>query len=63
MYFYFTDGGAGHIQSLLLSGVLVALGAIIMAAGLLADLTACNRRLLEDIRVRQIKLDLELRNR
>ena len=63
LYFYFTGGGAGHIQSLLLSGVLVALGAIIMAVGLLADLTACNRRLLEDIRVRQIKLDLELRNR
>jgi len=63
LYFYFTEGGAGHIQSLVLSGLLVALGSIIMAVGLLADLTSSNRRLLEDIRVRQIKLDLESRDR
>jgi glycosyltransferase involved in cell wall biosynthesis len=63
LYFYFTEGGAGHIQSLILSGVLVALGSIIMAVGLLADLISSNRRLLEDIRVRQIKLDLESRDR
>ncbi len=62
-YFYFTEGGAGHIQSLVLSGVLVAIGSIIMAVGLLADLISSNRRLLEDIRVRQIKLDLESRDR
>jgi glycosyltransferase involved in cell wall biosynthesis len=63
LYFYFTEGGTGHVQSLVLSGLLVALGSIIMAVGLLADLTSSNRRLLEDIRVRQIKLDLESRNR
>ena len=63
LYFYFTEGGAGHIQSLVLSGVLVAIGSIIMAVGLLADLISSNRRLLEDIRVRQIKLDLESRDR
>jgi glycosyltransferase involved in cell wall biosynthesis len=63
LYFYFTESGAGHVQSLVLSGLLVALGSIIMAVGLLADLTSSNRRLLEDIRVRQIKLDLESRNR
>jgi glycosyltransferase involved in cell wall biosynthesis len=63
LFFYFTEGGAGHIQSLVISGVLVALGAIIMAVGLLADLISSNRRLLEDIRVRQIKLDLGSRDR
>jgi glycosyltransferase involved in cell wall biosynthesis len=63
LYFYFTEGGTGHIQSLVLSGLLVALGSIIMAVGLLADLTSSNRRLLEDIRVRQIKMDLEARDR
>ena len=61
--FYFTEGGAGHIQSLVLSGLLVALRSIIMAVGLLADLISSSRRLLEDIRVRQIKLDLESRDR
>jgi glycosyltransferase involved in cell wall biosynthesis len=63
LYFYFADGGAGHVQSLILSGLLVALGSILMAVGLLADLISSNRRLLEDIRVRQIKLDLESRKR
>jgi glycosyltransferase involved in cell wall biosynthesis len=63
LYFYFTESGAGHVQSLVLSGLLVALGSIIMAVGLLADLTSSNRRLLEDIRVRQIKSDLESRER
>ena len=63
LYFYFIEGGTGHIQSLVLSGLLVALGSIIMAVGLLADLTSSNRRLLEDIRVRQIKTDLEARDR
>ncbi|MGD2172472.1 MAG: glycosyltransferase family 2 protein [Gammaproteobacteria bacterium] len=63
LYFYYSEGGAGHIQSLVLSGVLVALGAILMAVGLLSDLISSNRRLLEDIRVRQIKLDLESRDK
>ena len=63
LYFYATEGGTGHVQSLVLSGLLVALGSIIMAVGLLADLISSNRRLLEDIRVRQIKLDLESRGR
>jgi glycosyltransferase involved in cell wall biosynthesis len=63
LYFYFTGSGTGHVQSLILSGLLVALGSIIVAVGLLADLISSNRRLLEDIRVRQIKLDLESRDR
>ena len=63
LYFYFSEGGAGHVQSLVISGVLVAMGSILMAVGLLADLISSNRRLLEDIRVRQIKLDLESRDR
>jgi glycosyltransferase involved in cell wall biosynthesis len=63
LYFYFTESGTGHVQSLILSGLLVALGSIIMAVGLLADLTSSNRRLLEDIRIRQIKSDLDSRDR
>ena len=63
LYFYFTESGTGHIQSLILSGLLVALGSMIMAVGLLADLTSSNRRLLEDIRIRQIKSEFESRDR
>lgn len=63
LYFYFTESGTGHVQSLILSGLLVALGSMIMAVGLLADLTSSNRRLLEDIRIRQIKSEFESRDR
>ncbi len=54
VYFYFTDGGAGHIQSLVISGVLLAMATILFAVGILADLIAANRSLLEDIRAREL---------
>ncbi|MDZ7752510.1 MAG: glycosyltransferase family 2 protein [Gammaproteobacteria bacterium] len=47
VYFYFTEGGAGHIQSLVLGGVLVLMGFIAYMAGLVADLISFNRQLLE----------------
>ncbi|GAA4450387.1 DUF1559 domain-containing protein [Novipirellula rosea] len=47
LYLYAFDDGSGHIQSLILSGVLVVLSAITLVAGLLADLISHNRRLLE----------------
>ena len=54
LYFYFTDGGAGHVQSLVLSGVLLAVATILFSVGVLADLIAANRVLLEDIRAREL---------
>lgn len=54
LYFYFTDGGAGHVQSLILSGVLMGVATILFAVGVLADLIAANRVLLEDIRAREL---------
>lgn len=54
LVFYVTDGGAGHIQSLVLSGVLLAMATILFAVGILADLIAANRSLLEDIRAREL---------
>ena len=52
IYFMITGLGTagGHIQSLLLSVLLILLGAIIGVVGLLADIIAANRRILEDIR-------------
>ncbi len=47
LFLYVRDGGAGHIQSLILGGVLIVLGGITFVAGLIADLIASNRRLLE----------------
>jgi glycosyltransferase involved in cell wall biosynthesis len=54
LYFYVTDGGAGHIQSLILAGILLAVATILFAVGILADLIAANRSLLEDIRARDL---------
>ncbi len=54
LYYYATDGGAGHVQSLVLSGVLLAMATILFAVGILADLIATNRNLLEDIRAREL---------
>jgi glycosyltransferase involved in cell wall biosynthesis len=47
--------GQGHIQSLVLSGALLATAVVLFMAGVLADLIAANRTLLEDIRARQLK--------
>jgi len=47
--------GQGHIQSLVLSGALLATAVVLFVAGVLADLIAANRTLLEDIRARQLK--------
>ena len=53
--------GGGHLQSLILSGALVATAAIFQMGGLMADVVAANRRLLEDIRARQLRGDIEAR--
>lgn len=50
LYFYFSGDGGGHIQSLILAGVLLVIGFQTMLVAFLADLLAANRKLLEDIR-------------
>lgn len=47
LYFYFTGDGAGHVQSLILGGVLLLMGFVTLVLGLLADLISFNRRLTE----------------
>ncbi len=54
LYFHATDGGGGHIQSLVLSAMLLAVATIRFAVGILADLIAADRSLLEDIRARDL---------
>ena len=50
LYLYFTiPGQTGHIQSLVVAGALAVMGTLLLALGVLADLTAMNRRLLEEI--------------
>lgn len=49
LYYYVTEGGAGHVQSLLLAAVLLIVGFQVMLMGLLADVISANRKLLEDL--------------
>jgi glycosyltransferase involved in cell wall biosynthesis len=49
VYLYAIGEGGGHVQSLILGGVLIVLAAITLVAGLLADLMSHNRRLLEKV--------------
>ncbi len=59
VYLYFTSGGAGHIQSLILGGVLVMMGMVSFLAGFLADIISYNRQL-HEITLEKIKrIELE----
>jgi hypothetical protein len=61
LYFYFfTADGAGHIQSLILGGVLVTLGFITFVIALLADLIGWNRKLIEVTLEKVRRLELAL---
>jgi len=52
LYFYFTDGGRGHVQSLILLSVLFMLGLGALLISILSELISTNRRLSEDIQYR-----------
>lgn len=57
LYYYLTIGGAGKIQSLIFMAVLIVAGLLCYTVGLITDLIAVNRQLLEDIRVRVRRLN------
>jgi glycosyltransferase involved in cell wall biosynthesis len=56
---FLADGGAGHIQSLILAAILIVTAMIVFVAGVLSDLTAANRILLEEIRMRQLRAEID----
>lgn len=57
LYFYFTGSGSGHIQSVILAALLLGIGIFLFLVGLLADLIAVNRRLLEDVEARLQRME------
>ncbi len=59
IYRYLLGIGTGNIQSLILSAVLLILGFQIYLIGLLADLIAFNRKMLEEQNYRLKRLELE----
>jgi glycosyltransferase involved in cell wall biosynthesis len=57
LWFYATGGGSGHVQSLILSALLMGAGGFLVLVGFLADLISVNRKLLEgvDWRLRKVE--------
>ncbi len=51
--------GGGHVQSLILAAILLMIGFQTFIVGLLADIIAANRKLLEDIQYRVRKIECE----
>ena len=63
LYFYVTSGGTGHIQSLILASILLIVGFQIVMIGLLADVIAANRKLIEDVLTRVRRMEISLSDR
>ncbi len=55
--------GAGHIQSLILASMLIIIGVLVWVLGLMGDIIASNRKLLEDIQYHVRKLDYDSEKR
>ena len=49
LYFYLGGAGEGHIQSVILASLCVTLGTLLFMMGLIGDLIATNRKLLENV--------------
>ena len=57
LYYYFTAGGKGHVQMLILAAVLMIIGFQVGLIGLLADQISGNRKMLEELLYRVRKLE------
>ncbi len=53
LFFYFTEGGDGRIQSLILGSLLMTMGFQTAMLAVIADLLSVNRRLIEDVQRHQ----------
>lgn len=60
LYFYSSGLGQGHVQSLVLGSALVCVGVMTLGLGLIGDLIASNRRLIELTLVKVRKIEAAL---
>jgi glycosyltransferase involved in cell wall biosynthesis len=60
LYFYFTDGGAGHIQSLVIGGSFLVMGGLFFMFGLTAELISFNRKTLGRLLERTRRIEHEI---
>lgn len=59
LVYYFAARGSGHTQSLMLACTLMIIGFVTFVIGMLADVIAANRKILEDTQYHVRKLELE----
>ncbi len=59
LIFYLQGYGSGHVQSLLLAVTMILVGGLLIVVGLIADMIAANRKILQEIQYRARKLDYE----
>ena len=62
LWIYFSTGHSGHLQSLLLSALLLGTGFFLVVIGLITDLIAVNRKLLERVDWRMHRLEERIRS-
>lgn len=58
LYYYFTSGGDGHVQSLIAASLSLTIAALAGMFGLLADLISTNRKLLERLNTRVLRMEV-----
>jgi glycosyltransferase involved in cell wall biosynthesis len=58
LVFYFSGHGSGHVQSLLLSAILIIVAFVVGMIGLAADMIAANRQLIEDSLYRLKRMEM-----
>jgi glycosyltransferase involved in cell wall biosynthesis len=57
LYYYLFGNGSGHIQSVILAGVMMGIGFQTILVAFIADLLSVNRKLLEEVQYRVRKLE------
>jgi hypothetical protein len=57
LIFWMAGSGGGHVQSLILSALLIGIGAFLLVVSLVVDLITNNRKILEKINYRVKKMD------
>jgi glycosyltransferase involved in cell wall biosynthesis len=62
LYFYLSGNPTGHVQSLILAAILLIVGFQVLLIGLLADLIANNRKMLEETLYAVRRMQLERRD-
>lgn len=59
IYYYLTGNGSGHIQSLILTAIMLIVGFQVGMFALIAELLSINRKLLEDVQNRIKKFEID----